>query len=67
MSQQMTDPFIWNDEEWIFLRADDVYALFDPQKYGLNPSPMTTACWKGFIIQFSVEHNELFLDKLYIR
>lgn len=64
MSQQMTDPFIWNDEKWIFLGADDVYSLFDPQKYGLVPSPLTTACWKGFVIQFSVRHNELFLDRL---
>jgi len=64
MSQQATDPFIWENEEWIFLGAENVYSLFDPQKYGLNLSSGFSACWKGFVIQFAVENNELFLDEL---
>ena len=64
MSQQVTDPFIWEDEEWIFLGADDVYTLFDPEKYGLSPTAPHTACWKGFIVQFRIANKQLFLDKL---
>ena len=64
MSQRVTDPFIWKDEEWVFLGADDVYSLFDPEKYGLHPSMPSTACYKGFIIQFSVRDSNLYLDRL---
>lgn len=64
MSEQVTDPFIWNDEEWVFLGADNVYSLFDPKKYGLSPDPPSTACWKGFIVQFEVKDGFLFFDRL---
>lgn len=64
MSQQVTDPFMWKGRRWVFLGADDVHSLFDPKTYGLNPSPPTTDCWKGFVVHFCVKHNELFLEKL---
>ncbi len=64
MSQQVTDPFFWEDEEWIFLGADDVYELFDPEKYGLSPTAPHTACWKGFIVQFRITNKQLYLDRL---
>ncbi|ADL53675.1 hypothetical protein [Clostridium cellulovorans] len=64
MSQQMTDPFDWNKKEYIFIAASDVYELFDPEKFGLKPEAPHTACWKGFIIHFSVKQSQLFIDKL---
>lgn len=64
MSHQVTDPFIWNNEEWIFLGAKDVYSLFDPKKYGLTPSSPNTACWKGFIVKFVLKDGFLYLDSL---
>lgn len=66
MSEQITDPFFWNDEEWVFIAAEEVYDLFDPEKYGLNPTDISTDCWKGFIIQFSVKNNCLFFDNLWV-
>ena len=67
MTAQMKDPFIWNQEKWTFIGAEDVYSLFDPQKYGLTPTMANTACYKGFIVQFAVIDNSLFLEKLLIR
>ena len=64
MSEQIPDPFFWNDEEWVFLEADDVYSLFDPEKFGLSPSMDSTACYKGFVIQFKIIDNVLIFDKL---
>lgn len=67
MTAQMKDPFIWNQKKWTFIGADDVYSLFDPQKYGLTPTMANTACYKGFIIQFAVIDNSLFLkDYLFV-
>jgi len=64
MTMQARDPFFWEDEEWVFLGAEDVYTLFDPKDYGLEPSAPITSCWKGFIISFALKGKELFLDQL---
>ncbi|MBP5094117.1 MAG: hypothetical protein J6332_08735 [Abditibacteriota bacterium] len=66
MTQQITDPFIWEDEEWIFLRAEDIYSLFDPEAFGLMPEMSSTACYKGFVVQFRVTEKQLYLDKLWV-
>lgn len=64
MSQQMTDPFIWNRKEYVFLGADDVYSLFDPNKYDLEPTEPDTSCYKGFIAHFLVKNNQIYISKL---
>ena len=61
---QAPDPFIWNNEEWTFLGAKNVYTLFDPEEYGLHPEMASTACYKGFIIKFRLDDNQLILDEL---
>lgn len=66
MTQQRPDPFIWKDKEWVFLRAENIYSLFDPLKYGLKPKEISSACWKGFIIYFSIKEDVLYFDKLYV-
>jgi len=66
MSQQVTDPFIWEKEEWIFLGADNVYDLFDPEKYGLSPEAPHTACWKGFVVTFELKNGQLYLKRLLV-
>lgn len=66
MSQQITDPFIWEGEEWTFLGADNVYDLFDPEAFGLKPEAPHTACWKGFVVTFGVEASELYLKSLLV-
>lgn len=64
MTMQRPDPFIWNNEEWIFLGAENVYTLFDPESFGLSPTMADTACYKGFVIKFVVSDKQIFLDKL---
>lgn len=66
MTQQMVDPFRWNDEEWVFLGADNIYDLFDPEAFGLYPKACTTACWKGFVVEFEMEANFLYLKRLMV-
>lgn len=66
MSQQVTDPFIWEGDEWTFLGADNVYDLFDPKAFGLKPEAPHTACWKGFVVTFETESSELYLKELLV-
>lgn len=66
MCQQLSDPFLWKKEKWVYLLADDVYSLFDPEQYGLTPTAPHTACWKGFVIQFRVTKKQLYLDRLQV-
>ena len=66
MSMQCTDSFVWNGKEWIFLAASDVYKLFDPAKFNLEPEMWHTACYKGFIIYFKVVDELLYLDRLIV-
>lgn len=65
MTMQVPDSFIWKKKEYKFLGADNIYQLFNPEKFGFNPEYVDTACWKGFVIYFIVnEKDELILDRL---
>ena len=64
MSQQMADPFVWDNKEYVFIGADDVYTLFDTSTFGLKPTAPHTACWKGFVIHFLLKNNQLYISKL---
>ena len=66
MSEQIADSFIWKNQRWDFIGAEDIYTLFDPEEFGLSPDSPNTACWKGFIIQFKVVDDELILDELLV-
>ena len=64
MTMQMTDPFMFEGKEYIFLGAENVYDLFDPKKYGLFPKAPITSCWKGFILYLAVENKKLLITRL---
>ncbi|MBR4749060.1 MAG: hypothetical protein IK083_05770 [Abditibacteriota bacterium] len=65
MTMQRADPFRWKGKNYVFLGADDVYSLFDPEKYGLElGEARCSCCWKGFNISFSVRRNRLFICSL---
>lgn len=75
MSKQVPDPFIWIRKKdtadksieamkCFFIGADNVYELFDPSEFGLKPESPNTACMKGFILEFLLKDDKLFLEKL---
>ncbi|MBR0374177.1 MAG: hypothetical protein IJH91_06600 [Mogibacterium sp.] len=64
MTEQLKDPFDWEGKPFTFVGASDVYSLFDPAKYGLEPVAASTACWKGFVISMSVTNGLLRIDRL---
>jgi hypothetical protein len=38
--------------------------LFTPSAYGLEPVGKSSACWRGFICEYKVAGEQLFLDRL---
>jgi hypothetical protein len=39
---------------------------FDPVKYGYKPVMASTACWRGYLCEYKIENQQLYLDKLHI-
>lgn len=48
------------------LTAFDGGDLFDPAAHGVQPGPLSTACWRGFICTYSIEQGALILDRVEI-
>jgi hypothetical protein len=40
--------------------------LFRPSDWGMDPTPTSTACWRGFVALYKVEEDRLYLDQLEI-
>lgn len=77
MTVQMEDLFLWNHQEWVFINdkhSDKLfrfyelkkYELFKPENYGLNIKMFSTNCRKGFLVQFAIKENNLFLENLWV-
>lgn len=77
MSLQMVDLFLWEGEEWAYFSCTSNYKLFeiyDPKKYGLfepevyNLDVITTmsGCIQGYVVQYAVKENKLFLENLWV-
>ena len=64
MSSQIPDTFIWNGTEYVFLRAENIYTLFEPQAFGLCPSSVCSACWKGFVVHFRLDGDRICIPEL---
>lgn len=69
MSHQIPDTLMWRGEKWSFIGANRLQELFSPEKYGLSPGWTTyfhTACYKAFVLQFSMIDEVLHLEKVMV-
>ena len=66
MSKQEDDIFIFNDKKYDLLAVEfqDSFLNFD-FLFGLKPVEFSTACWRGFILTFSVKNDKLVIDKIH--
>ena len=39
---------------------------FNPEDYGFRPAAPHTACWRGYICQYDITDDQLFLSKLWV-
>lgn len=60
MTTQVPDTVRIEGREWE-LCAQSHYPLFDPRAHGLNPTPSSTACYRGWLAEYEV------IDRLTLR
>jgi hypothetical protein len=65
MTAQIHDSFIFKDQEYSIVGVNG-QGLFDPVQYGLNPLGLCSACWRGYLCQYSLKENLLHLNWLRI-
>ncbi|NHJ87724.1 MAG: hypothetical protein FK734_19840 [Asgard group archaeon] len=65
MTAQMADMFNYNKEQFEIIGVDGE-KLFDPIDYGLNPHFTCTACWRGYLLTYTLNDNQLVLDDVLI-
>lgn len=61
----MLDSMIFDKMDYYIIEVEGS-GLFDADSYGLQPSPRSFACWKGFVTQYIVKNSKLYLNKLTI-
>lgn len=63
MTAQIPETVIFEDKEFELcgLKGKDP---FKPTAHGLDPKPLDTACWRGFVCTFAVREMRLILEEL---
>ncbi len=65
MTAQIHDEFMLNGQDYSIVGVNG-RALFEPQKYELEPESRCSACWRGFYCKYALVNNGLVLDTLHI-
>ncbi|MEM6297971.1 MAG: hypothetical protein AAF740_04690 [Bacteroidota bacterium] len=63
MSAQLPH-LVWLGKEKYELSGSSDVLPFDPKEYNLKPAAPHPKCWRGYVCQFRVEEETLFLDRL---
>jgi hypothetical protein len=63
MTGQIPDRVVYQEREYA-LAGIGGQGLFDPTEHGLQVYSITTACWRGYLCEYSVEDDQLFLTAL---
>jgi len=62
---QINDKFIYKGQAYAISAVEHPRAFFDIQRLGLDPEPMSTACWRGYVATFTIDSdNRLLLTHL---
>lgn len=65
MTAQIGDIYKRNDEKYS-IAALSAPLPFEPQNYGLEPQPSSTACYRGYWCEYDITDDGLFLENLYL-
>ncbi len=65
MTAQMHDSILLDDRKFsiVGLNGED---LFKPAEFNLQPRMSITSCWRGYVCEYKIESNKLFLNILQI-
>lgn len=65
MTAQFPDEFLLEGQAYT-LAGINGGPLFEPQTVGLNPLPTCTACWRGYVCIYSLDHDQFILTELQV-
>ncbi len=65
MTAQVPDQFKFNEEEYSIIGVKDSH-LFNPKDFNLKPRMASTACYRGFVVEYNCKNNELIVENLLI-
>ena len=66
MTAQIGDTYKYKNKDYSIVAMSSPL-IFNPNDYGLTPAGVTTACWKGYWCEYSIEENSaLLLKNLFI-
>ena len=63
VTAQAHDRVRWRGGDYLLVGVDGG-PLFDPLEHGLDPTPTTTANWRGWVAGYEVRNDHLLLEKL---
>lgn len=67
MTAQISDTFLYRDNEYSLVGLDSMFSsLISPEQFGMKPSMMSTACYRGFYATYEIT-DRLLLQSLTIR
>lgn len=63
MTTQMSDVVIYNDKSYALAGYTNEIP-FNPESHDLQPIKASTMCWRGFVMTFKIQGDELQLNRL---
>ena len=64
MTGQINDKFTYRQQEYMISAIEKPRMFFNIKKLGIDPEPLHTACWRGYIAGFSIVDSSLALCSL---
>lgn len=65
MTAQISDKYFYNGKEYCIVALSKTIG-FNPEDYGLEPHTSSSACWRGYWCEYSIEDNHLMLKSLFL-
>jgi len=65
MTAQISDIIFYSNNQYSIVALEKELP-FHPKNYGLEPQPVSTACYRGYYCEYSLIENQLVLSKLNI-
>lgn len=65
MTAQISDPIYFENNKWSLIASTSDFML-DPNDYGLEPVPVSTACWNGYLGVYYISDKGLYIKKLWV-
>jgi hypothetical protein len=64
MTAQIDDKFIYKGKSYSVSAVENPDKFFDFQYLGIAPEAESTACWRGYVAEFSIDEKQLVLKNL---